>query len=270
MSVTVFPAASTGGASKTQKTIFITSTQSWTAPADVTEIELMLVAGGGGGGGAGSAGHAGGGGGGGGVLFDTVPVTAGTSYTVTIGAGGSAGSGSSTPGGNGSNSTFGSLRTSYGGGGGYSSGNVAPTYAIRASGGGLGTTSGSSGFVAGSGGGAFQYAFIDTYASNTPNMFELGIGKQGTPGTGQQTRPITGNPGINGYGAGGGGGTGWNAYNNPIMGGLNAGDGANGQGNTSATTATANRGGGGGGASGWNGYPSSAGGSGICIIKYWS
>ncbi len=51
MSVTVFPAPSTGGGSKTQKTEIIKSTQSWTAPAGVDKVEVILCGGGGAGGG---------------------------------------------------------------------------------------------------------------------------------------------------------------------------------------------------------------------------
>ena len=59
-------------------------TTSWTAPAGVTLIEVLVVGGGGGGGF-----QVGGGGGGGGVIYNSAyPVTPGNAYTVTIGAGG--------------------------------------------------------------------------------------------------------------------------------------------------------------------------------------
>ena len=61
-----------------------TSSGTWTAPSGVTEVEYLVVAGGGGGGGDG-----GGGGGAGGFRTGTgFSVTAGTDYTITVGAGG--------------------------------------------------------------------------------------------------------------------------------------------------------------------------------------
>ena len=62
-----------------------TSSGSWVAPAGVTSARILAV----GGGGAGGAGWEGGGGGGGGVVDQTFSVTAGTTYTVVVGAGGS-------------------------------------------------------------------------------------------------------------------------------------------------------------------------------------
>jgi hypothetical protein len=75
-----------------------------------------------------------------------------------------------------------------------------------------------------------------------------------------------GNPGLNGYGAGGGGAT---AQASAIFGGLNAGAGAFSV--TAGTSGTANfGGGGGGGAYSAAHYAAGAGGSGTCIIRYWS
>ena len=82
---------------KIKKTSFITSTQTWTAPFDVSEVEVLMCGGGGGGttdrGGSGS------------VDRKILSVTPGASYTVTIGAGGIANDGS------GSASSFGALLT---------------------------------------------------------------------------------------------------------------------------------------------------------------
>jgi hypothetical protein len=67
-----------------------TATGEWVCPTGVTEVEWLVVAGGGGGGGV-----EGGGGGGGAGGFRTgtgLSVTAGTTYTVTVGAGRSPGS----------------------------------------------------------------------------------------------------------------------------------------------------------------------------------
>ena len=71
-------------------------------------IQLLMV-------GAGGGGAAGGGGGGGFFSMNNLPVTPGTSYSVTVGAGGASASGTAGAGGN---STFGSNLTVLGGGGG--------------------------------------------------------------------------------------------------------------------------------------------------------
>ena len=55
----------------------------WTCPAGVTEIEILLVAGG-----ASGAFSRGGGGGAGGLIAKNVTVTPSTEYNITIGAGG--------------------------------------------------------------------------------------------------------------------------------------------------------------------------------------
>jgi hypothetical protein len=83
---------------------------SWTAPAGVTSIELLAVAGGGGGG----SDLAGGGGAGGLIYNSAFAVTPGTTYTVTVGAGGLGGQAvrqSTSVGTNGSNSVFNNLIT---------------------------------------------------------------------------------------------------------------------------------------------------------------
>ena len=69
-------------------TATLNATCTWTAPAGVTFIEVLVVGGGGGGGLANQAG----GGGAGGVLYNpTLGVTPGSEYTIKIGAGGSGG-----------------------------------------------------------------------------------------------------------------------------------------------------------------------------------
>lgn len=63
-----------------------TGTFTWTAPAFVTKVNMIMVGGGGGGGGRGKTG---GGGGGGALTYaNTVPVIPGTTYNITVGAGG--------------------------------------------------------------------------------------------------------------------------------------------------------------------------------------
>lgn len=62
-----------------------TTTNTWTVPEGVTEVEALVVAGGGGGG----NGTAGGGGGAGGVLYSSsLAVTPGSTYTIGVGSGG--------------------------------------------------------------------------------------------------------------------------------------------------------------------------------------
>lgn len=86
---------------------------SWTVPAGVNSVKIK-VWGAGGAGGNESSGFAGQGGGAGGYAMDTVSVTAGSSYTITVGAGGSV-SGSSR---NGGSSSFDSSVVATGGTGG--------------------------------------------------------------------------------------------------------------------------------------------------------
>jgi len=84
----------------TQTVVTLTSGTSWTAPANVTSVQVECI-GGGGGGGFLSASNVGGGGGGGGAYArrNALAVTAGNMYTYALGAGGAgstAGSGGST------------------------------------------------------------------------------------------------------------------------------------------------------------------------------
>lgn len=95
-----------------------TSSGTWTCPTGTSLVEAVLVGGGGGGGTVHSSitGYHGaaGGGGGGEVKKVSIPVTAGTTYTVTVGAGGSGsttGQTSPVSGGNGGDTSFGLTRT---------------------------------------------------------------------------------------------------------------------------------------------------------------
>jgi len=109
-----------------------------------TTVEYLVVAGGGGGGG-----FAGGGGGAGGLLTGTsYPVTTGSTITITIGAGGTCATGYSS-GDNGSNTTFGSIKTLGGGGGATNAGSPG------GSGGGSGRSANSPAGVAGTVGQGF-------------------------------------------------------------------------------------------------------------------
>jgi len=86
---------------------------SWTVPAGVTSVDLLIVAGGGGGGRYG-------GGGAGGLIYQTsYSVTPGASIPVTVGAGGiGSNTGQQQPSSKGGNSSFGTLTAIGGGGGG--------------------------------------------------------------------------------------------------------------------------------------------------------
>ena len=264
MSVTVFPAPSSGGAAaKSLSTVFINSTQSWTAPAGVTVVDLMLVGGGGAGGGVvgGPGGSCGGGGGGGGVVTHSVAVNPGTSYTVTIGAGGARSTGTGN-GGLGGNTTFGSLLTALGGGGGQGSAGAGGLVPGGACGG--GAYQGNPSSYAGGGGG-----FYPNIGQPTPGTTRsVGLqGNNGNPATGPNASAQGGGAFLGLFGAGGGGGSdsnvdGWN------LGGYNAGRGSLRFAGIQATAGVANFGGGGGGGD-TGAYPQN-GGSGTCIIRYWS
>jgi len=92
-----------------------TSDDTFTVPAGVTSLRVLVVAGGGGGGYAGM----GGGGGAGGLVFDPFyAVTPSEEITVTVGDGGVAGTDGSPTGGDGDDSEFGDLTAVGGGGGG--------------------------------------------------------------------------------------------------------------------------------------------------------
>ena len=214
--------------------------KAWTGTQKTNYVEYLVVAGGGGGGNGGA--------GGGGLLTGMVPVTAGTSYTVTVGAGGGAGGGGT----NGQNSVFSSI-TALGGG--------APNLA--------GGSGGGAGFSIGPGGagtvGQGNIGGANTFTSNNTTGGGGGAGTVGLPTVGVSTgggggagiaSAISGT--VTTY-AGGGGGSG----NTGAQGAGGVGGGGAGS-NNAGTAGAVNTGGGGGG--GWN--SSGAGGSGIVIISY--
>jgi len=241
----------------------------WSAFNPPQWVEYLCVAGGGGGGGASGSSGQGGGGGAGGLLTGMVPVVAGTSYTVTVGAGGS-GSASSGIGGTGVSSVFGSISTLGGGGGG--------TYSAKAgvsggSGGGAGGDSASSGATSGGSGTSGQ----GNAGGNIPTGGVCGGG--GGAGTvGLNATGTYASAGIGGNGgagiassisgtvttyAGGGGGS----SNNVAGTGGVGGGGAGGVTSAAGTAGTANTGGGGGGHFNAN-TVAGAGGSGIVVVRY--
>jgi hypothetical protein len=256
----------------------------WTCPAGVTSIEVLVVAGGGGGGGT----NTGGGGGGGGLIYrSNYPVTPTTVYTVTVGAGGSGGiTTGSGNGGTGSNSAFDALIATGGGygggannnggdggsGGGAGSGGANSQLSGNATAGqgfpgGGGLLAGS--FAAGGGGGAGGvggggYRTGTSYATTANSLY----GSDGGPGL---QFSISGTPTY--YAGGGGGGS--QGSNGGLGGGL-GGVGGGGAGRNDSTTGggagTASTGGGGGG-TGYNAGQGGAGtggagGSGTVIIRY--
>ena len=248
------------------KAASFTSNGTFTPSAD-GYVEYLVIAGGGSGGGAPS--RYGSGGGAGGHLTGHLPVTAGTGYTVTVGAGGVVSSNVADAG---DDSVFGSI-TATGGGRGTttSSGNNDYTSGINGGSGGGGGTynqsgpgtgtsgqgnnggAGSANAATGGGGGAGGAGGAAEAAGN-----EIG----GLGGAGKASS-ITGSSVTR---AGGGGGGGWQGTNNAgSAGGTGGGGRGNGNG-TAGTDGTANTGSGGGG--GGYGHNGGDGGSGIVIIRY--
>ncbi|CAB4167607.1 hypothetical protein UFOVP1666_76 [uncultured Caudovirales phage] len=226
----------------------------------LSEVQYLVVGGGGGGG----AAHAGGGGAGGFLTATSFTVTAGLTYSVTVGAGGAAATGRSANGSNGGNSSF-NVITAFGGGGGGSEYKV--------------------GSVGGSGGGGATAAAGATGTSDqgnsggTSSVSYAGGGGGGASAVGANTSSTSaGNGGagtsssISGSSvtyAGGGGGGCYGGYGGVTSSGVGGGGGG-GSGNYGDGTGSAgdlNSGGGGGG----GGYPNETaydGGSGIVIISY--
>jgi len=246
------------------QTFSTTGTTSWTAPAGVTSVSYLVVAGGGGGGGdANSTG--GGGGGGGGYRTGTLSVTPGTAYTVTVGAGGAGGA--TGRGSNGSNSVFATITSTGGGGGGGSPFDTVGSGASGGSGGGgkqeqlggagtsgQGNAGGNSNSVYGAAGGGGAGGA----AANTAS----GTNQPATAGGAGLSSSISGSSVSYAGGGGGGNGNGNSAANGTDGGGNGVNSGTGGDG-------TANRGGGGGGAGGAGATRNGgAGGSGIVILSW--
>jgi len=145
----------------------------WTAPTGVSDVEVLVVAGGGSGG----WGLAGGGGAGGYIYNASYAVTSGTGYSLTVGSGGAKVSSLGSSSNAGQNSVFASNLTAVGGGGGAGILN----YVIPSSSG-------------GSGGGGAWYA--SAWNIGTPNSASSSLG-QGNSGGNYTT-------GTDGGGGGGG------------------------------------------------------------------
>jgi len=248
-------------------------------PATSLSADVLVVAGGGGGGG-----RRCGGGGAGGLLAFTSQSLSAINYTCTVGAGGAGGSGGTgnTPatfGAIGSNSQFGSLTASVGGG--YASGDGSATAA------GTGGSGGGSGGSGSAGSATSGQGYNGGTSSNAaPNYGAGGGGGAGAVGTNGTTTVggaggigssaysswlSTTNTGVSGYIAGGGGG-------GTFQGGTSGAGGAGGGGaagtggtDNNGTAGTANTGGGGGGGSiqaDSSNRGGGAGGSGIVIVRY--
>ncbi len=273
MGIAVIPAP---GGGVTRKVDLFNSTATWTAPSNCFSVEVFLVGGGGGGGAyrhTSSSGGSGGGGGGAVLSWRKLPVTPGTSYTVTIGAGG-AGSVDSLTGGLGGDTSFGSLLTAFGGGGGgtYTSSGTDALPTVKGTSGGRAQFSGS-----GSGGGGAASTFYP-FIGGATNPFQLPLDGQSytsinnvvqgglTPGGNSSMAGF----GIEGFGGGGQGGRAATAttFNRLSI----HGGGVGGNANSNGGNATANTGGGGGGSYRDNTgqYSGGNGGSGYAVVVYYS
>lgn len=231
--------------------IFLSS-NSWTAPADVTKVMIIAQGGGGGGGGGGSydgGTQAGGGGGGGGASergIAIVDVTPGVAYAIIIGGGGAGGAisvGTNTngsAGSDGSSTSFASLAIFVGGAGGRGGpgGQTATTGLLPQPG--IGAT--------GSGGnGAYADGTLSQVAQRGKNSSFAAGGIPAGNGSGR-----AGGGGGAGLSSGGAGGAGGNPGAAPAAAAANSGSG----------------GGGGGGSDGATPRAGAAGGSGYLVVAW--
>lgn len=246
----------------------------FTPTSNISNAEVLLIAGGGSGGG-------GGGGAGGLRYFSGQSFTAGTAVTAIIGAGGTGVTGNSN-GNSGMNSYFGTNSAtgggagnggtgSSGGSGGGGGGSSSATYA-----GGSGNAGGYTpveGYAGGSNGGQYAAPYptgggggAGSAGQNAPYANVAGKGGDGS--SSYSAWATATNTGDRGYYAGGGGGCNYNGGGTPGTGGLGGG----GQGGTNYFTVTPGRPntGGGGGATpnGNTATPLPNGGSGIVIVRY--
>ncbi|MCF6128171.1 T9SS type A sorting domain-containing protein [Flavobacterium sp. AS60] len=197
-----------------QTTRTYTTSGTFVAPAGVTTIQVDAYGAGGGGGYGGTSNKdgAGGGGGGGFSRNTTVAVTAGTTYTITIGAQGIGATTSGTPNGtSGGNTTAvfgGTTITANGGIGGFG-------YSNGGAGGSAGTGSTRNGGAggnglngAGSGGGGGAGGTTGNGGNGSvPTGGTAGGGNAGAGGNGTTSNAAAGSSSLTNYGGGGGGGT---------------------------------------------------------------
>ena len=248
-------------------------TTSWTAPAGVTSVQYLVVGGGGSGGNsAGASNQGGGGGGAGGFRTGTLSVTPEQSYTVIVGGGGP-GINYNTSGGargeDGGVSTFSTISSTGGGGGGTKGGST--------SGRGGGSGGGASKNGSGGGGNAGSYSPSEGNPGGSAGQTDNGAGGGGAGGSGTaggwggaggpgESSSITGTATTYAGGGGGGEETSGGGAGSGGSGGGGAGGGASGS--TAGTPGTDGLGGGGGGTGSSNTVQSGDGGSGIVILKW--
>ena len=235
-----------------------TGSTTWTAPLDVTSVEVLVVAGGGGANNS-NGGNSTGGGGGGGVIYNTsYPVVPGVAYPIIVGAGGTPAASNSVNPLNGSNSQFANLVAI---GGGFGAGRDPNTTGGSGGSGGGGNTYGSAGGrnIAGQG---YLGGIGVNYSAGVSGGGGGGGGAAGPGGNASGQSGGVNGPGIGltisgalvYYGAGGvGQSTGGSV--SPVAGGT-----------ATNTNGAANTGAGGAGGSTNNG--TSTGGSGVVIVKY--
>ena len=264
-------------------------TYSWTKPAHVAVIDLLVVAGGGGGG----ARHAGGGGAGGLIQLTATQLTAST-VSISVGAGGAgapASSGAGAAGSNGTNSVVSATglttQTAIGGGAGtqMSVGNNGgsggggsccidgissgtPSQGNSGSRGATGTFNGNGYWVGGAGGGAGAAATAAT-SSAVGGLGGAGASISWISSTARTQLAVGVNSAGSTFFAGGGGG-GTAVFGTAGGGGVGGGaaGGAQGQAGSDATANTGG-GGGGGGMNADNSVPRGGnGGSGVVVIRY--
>lgn len=241
-------------------------------PSVALTADVLVVAGGGGGGGQPDSGNSSGGGGAGGYLYFASQSVSTSALTVTVGAGGAGGPAGSNNGSQGSNSQFGALTASVGGG----FGQRAFDTALGGTGGSGGGSSGSATSGQGNSGGTSVGAGSNYQGGGGGGAGAAGSGA-GNGGAGLNTLSswfsVTGT-GVSGYVAGGGGGGQYFFTDGTRLGG--AGGGGNGGGWNGSTlvapvAGTVNTGGGGGGAGSRDGQGAkagAAGGSGLVIVRY--
>ena len=191
-SKTVADIVSGGGGLKSQQVF--TSSGTWTKPAGINTVKVIVTGGGGGGGGYGGSTDMGSGGGAGGTAIKIIDVSSVSSVTVTVGAGGSGGNGGNN-GSSGGASSFGSYASASAGNGGRH-GNIGPVFG----GAGGSGTGGDINIIGGTGGNGW-----DNFNVNTTYASGLGFGGPsywggGGCGSAYTTAPSSGRA----YGSGGG------------------------------------------------------------------
>ena len=170
-----------------------TANGTWTVPAGVTLIDVLVVAGGGGGGSTTAQSGRGGAGGAGGLIF--IPdwdVTGSATYAVVVGAGGGMGAG-----GNNSNGALGINSTVIGG--------SKTLTALGGGGGGQGDSNNNQ--TAGGSGGGGWYPGYPAAAGNQPSTTNDGVTSYPSTGFGNNSG-VSGNASPYGAGGGGAGGAG--------------------------------------------------------------